>query len=270
MQIEVAGEQVYLYTGGKAIVLEQIAVLPVIVFIHGAEQDHSCWNLQSRWFAHHGYAVVVPDLPGHGRSGGEALASVEELADWVVALLDSLGAQTATLVGHSMGALVVLEATLRYPARVKKLALIGCALPMPVSEALLAAARDNEASAAAMINNSSYSASGQIGGSAVPGLWLLGVNERLMARQRPGVFSVDLSACNDYARSFESLATIVLPVLVIAGSADRMTALNASRALAAAIPGARLEVIAGGGHALMAEKPDVVLDSLREFLFAGR
>jgi pimeloyl-ACP methyl ester carboxylesterase len=266
MEIIVAGQSAYLYSGGKEIDLESIAGLPVVVFIHGAAQDHSCWTPQSRWFAHHGYAVLVPDLPGHGRSGGEPLASVEALAEWVVALLDAVGARRAALVGHSLGSLVAIEAALRHRQRLEKIALLGCALPMPVSATLLEAARNDEAGAASMINNFSYSASAQLGGSAHPGLWLLGVNERLMARQNPGVLGVDLAACNAYSRALESLAAIDLPVLVVAGSHDRMAAPRASRAIAAAISGARLEVIGGSGHALMAEKPDAVLDSLREFL----
>jgi pimeloyl-ACP methyl ester carboxylesterase len=58
--------------------VERIAAQPVIVFIHGAQQDHSCWTLQSRWFAHHGFSVLAPDLPGHGRSGGAPLVLERE------------------------------------------------------------------------------------------------------------------------------------------------------------------------------------------------
>jgi pimeloyl-ACP methyl ester carboxylesterase len=209
--------------------------------------------------------VAAPDLPGHGRSAGAPLASVEACADWIVALLDALGAARAFLIGHSMGALVALETALRYPARVERLALLGAALPMPVADMLLAAARDNEPKAIALVNAWSYSAAGQIGGNTVPGLWLLGMNRRLMERQKPGVFHADLSACNAYQRALESLAAIACPTCVIAGNADRMTPLKASRSLAAAIPGASLAVIPGSGHALMAERPDAVLDALRDF-----
>jgi pimeloyl-ACP methyl ester carboxylesterase len=262
MELTVAGQPAYVYTGGKSFAADK----PVVVFVHGAQQDHSCWNLQSRWFAHHGFSVLVPDLPGHGRSGGAPLASVEALADWIVALLDAAGVKRASLIGHSMGSLVALEATARYPGRVEKLALIGSAVPMPVSEPLLDAAWHNEPKAVAMINNFSYSASGQIGRNTVPGLWLLGVNQRLMERQKPGVFGTDMAACNAYARNLESLAAVATPALVIAGSQDRMTALKSSRALAAALPKARLVVIPGSGHALMAEAPDAVLDGLKDFI----
>jgi pimeloyl-ACP methyl ester carboxylesterase len=47
--------------------------LPLVVFLHGAALDHTVWALLARWFAHRGNAVLAPDLPGHGRSGGEPL-----------------------------------------------------------------------------------------------------------------------------------------------------------------------------------------------------
>ena len=78
---------VYAYTGGKAFDPH----LPTVVFLHGALFDHSAWTLPARWFAHHGHSVLAPDLPGHARSHGEALASVEALADWTLALLDAAG-----------------------------------------------------------------------------------------------------------------------------------------------------------------------------------
>jgi pimeloyl-ACP methyl ester carboxylesterase len=266
MKITVNGLSTYVYTGGKKLAPEAVGSQPVVVFIHGAQQDHTCWTLQSRWFAHHGFSVLVPDLPGHGKSDGEPLASVEAIAGWVVAMLDALGVPQASIIGHSMGSLVTLELAVSHAARVKQAVLIGTSLPMPVAPALLDAARDNEPKAAAMINTWSYSASGQIGGNTVPGLWLLGVNERLMARQKPGVFHVDLAACNAYTRTLESLSAITAPVLIVAGSQDKMTSPKLAKAVQAAIPGARLVSIEGSGHALMAERPDAVLDALIDFL----
>ncbi|UCV05942.1 alpha/beta fold hydrolase [Dechloromonas denitrificans] len=269
MEINVLGQLAYIYNGGKKLTADAVRQQPVVVFIHGAQQDHSCWVLQSRWFAHHGFSVLVPDLPGHGRSAGEALPSVEVLADWIVALLDALGVEKASLIGHSMGSLVALEATVRHAGRVSQTALIGTSLPMPVSQALLDATRDNEPKAVAMINAFSYSATGQIGGNTVPGLWLLGMNQRLMERQKKGVFHTDMNACNAYARSPDSLKEIATPLLIVAGSQDRMTSPKAAKALLGFIPGARLVSIEGSGHALMAERPDAVLDTLRGFIAGG-
>lgn len=262
MHLTVNQQPSYVYTGGKAPAPGHPAA---IVFIHGAQQDHSCWALQSRWFAHHGYTALVPDLPGHGRSGGTPLATVEALAEWIVALLDAAGIAKATLVGHSLGALVVIETALRHTARVDKAVLIAPALPMPVSAALLDAAADDPARAIAQINERSYSPRGQLGGNSAPGLWMLGINQRLMARQPAGTLLADLSACHAYARPIASLAVLSAPTLILGATHDRMVSPQAAQQLAAALPHAQLLTLAGG-HALPAEQPDALLDALQAFV----
>src|ERR1700748_833511 len=76
MQFTVNGSGVFVATGGKAF----DALLPTVVFLHGAGMDHTAWAQHDRWFAHHGYNVLAPDLPGHGRSAGALLASIGEMA----------------------------------------------------------------------------------------------------------------------------------------------------------------------------------------------
>ncbi len=85
------------------------------MFVHGAAHDHSVWAWQARYFAHHGFNVLAVDLPGHGRSAGEALDSVEAIANWIPDLLDVAGIDRAALVGHSLGSLAALEAAARHP-----------------------------------------------------------------------------------------------------------------------------------------------------------
>lgn len=264
MELTVNGQRAYAYTGGKTF----DPALPCVVFIHGAQNDHSVWGLQSRWFAHHGYAVLAVDLPGHGRSGGAPLASIEALADWIAALADAAGVQTATLVGHSMGSLTALEAAFRQPQRFTRLALIGTAVPMPVSDALLGAAKDKEGKAIAMINTWSHSPHGLMGGNTVPGMWMLGASRRLMERQAKGTLHNDLSACNAYTHGLDAAAAIDCPVLVLYGAKDSMTSPKIAAKLATAIRGAQAVPLAGTGHALMAEQPDAVLDTLRAFIVA--
>src|SRR3954462_8286036 len=105
MQLSVNGLETFVATGDRPFDPLQ----PSIVLLHGAGFDHSAWALQSRWFAHHGFGVLAPDLPGHGRSTGAPLASIAAMADWTAALLDAAGAGKARLVGHSMGSLIALE-----------------------------------------------------------------------------------------------------------------------------------------------------------------
>lgn len=99
MDYQVEGKRAYCYTGGKPYKPSQ----PTAVFIHGAQNDHSVWGLQTRYFAHHGYNVLAVDLPGHGRSAGPALTSIEAISAWLLALLDAAGVERALLIGHSMG-----------------------------------------------------------------------------------------------------------------------------------------------------------------------
>ncbi|TRZ93596.1 MAG: alpha/beta hydrolase [Rhodocyclaceae bacterium] len=270
MEIEVDGETAYAYTGGKPF----DANLPCVVFIHGAQNDHSVWSLQSRWFAHHGFGVLAVDLPGHGRSAGNPLASIEYLADWLELVLEIVGAgdtangaaKNVSLVGHSMGSLTALECASRHPARIARVAMIGTAVPMPVSDALLGAARDKEPKAISMINTWSHSPRGTVGGNTVPGMWELGASRRLMERQKPGVLHNDLAACNAYTHGMEAAAALACPALIISGSRDMMTHPKAAAKLAAVIGNVKSVSLDGAGHALMAEQPDAVLDALRSFI----
>lgn len=265
MEFTVNGAKTYAYTGGKPF----NPALPTVVFIHGAENDHSVWALQSRYFAHHGCSVLAVDLPGHGRSEGPLLSSVEAQADWIVALLDSAGVQAATLVGHSMGSLISLETASRFPERVSKIVLIGTAVPMPVSDALLDAARDARPKAEGMVNVWSHGPRGALGGNTVPGMWMMGASMRLMERAAPEVLFNDLNACNAYQRGMEAAAAAQCPALLVVGSRDMMTPPRGAPKLAAAMKDARIASIEGSGHALMAEYPDAVLDALRNFIGAA-
>ena len=266
MELTVQGKGVFCYTGGKAF----DAGLPAVVFIHGAQHDHCVWVLQSRYLAHHGYGVLAADLPGHGRSEGAPLASVEAIADWVVALLDAAGVKQAALVGHSMGSLVALDCAGRYPERVSRIALLGAAFPMRVSPELLEATRNDEPLAQDMVNIWSHSAYAHVPSNPGPGFWVIGENLRLMQRQKPGVMHVDFTACNAYAAGMERAAQVQCPALLVLGRRDVMTPARSGRELAKVIKGARVVEVAGSGHALMAEKPDDVLDALIEFLVNGR
>ncbi len=266
MQLDIDGQSAFIYTGGKAFNPDQ----PCAVFIHGAQNDHSVWGLQSRWFAHHGHSVLAVDLPGHGRSAGKPLPSIEDLADWIERVLEKVGAggtaPNVSLVGHSMGSLAALECASRHPRRIARIAMIGTAVPMPVSDALLDAAQNKEAKAIAMINAWSHSPQGSMGGNTVPGMWLLGASKRLMERQKPGVLYNDLAACNAYTNGMNAAAALTCPVLIVSGSRDMMTHPKAAAKLAAAIKDVRSTRLEGAGHSLMAEQPDAVLDTLRSFI----
>jgi len=262
MNLVVGGQAVYAYTGSRPFDPSQ----PTVLFVHGAANDHGVFALQSRYFAWHGRNVLAVDLPGHGRSAGEALPSVEALAGWLCDVMDAAVLETASVAGHSLGSLAVLEFAARNPDRVRALALLGPAVPMTVSDDLLAAAARNDHVAYELINGWSFSSGGQLGGNEMPGMWMTGNAMRLLERCRDGVLSTDLLACHRYANGLAAAAAVRCPTLAILAARDVMAPLRNAKALLAALTNARTVTLAETGHSLMAERPGEVLDALRPFL----
>ena len=262
MNLVVGGQAVYAYTGSRPFDPSQ----PTVLFVHGAANDHGVFALQSRYFAWHGRNVLAVDLPGHGRSAGEALPSVEALAGWLRDVMDAAALETASVAGHSLGSLAALEFAARNPDRVRALALLGPAVPMTVSDDLLAAAARNDHVAYELINGWSFSSGGQLGGNEMPGMWMTGNAMRLLERCRDGVLSTDLLACHRYANGLAAAAAVRCPTLAILAARDVMAPLRNAKALLAALTNARTVTLAETGHSLMAERPGEVLDALRPFL----
>ena len=258
MLFEINDHVVYAATGSRAPDPAKATVL----FVHGSGQDHSIWVLPTRYFARHDRNVLAVDLPGHGRSGGGPLETIEAIADWLMEVLDAASVKQAAIVGHSLGSLAAIAAAARHPDRVRAIALVGSTLPMPVSEALLEAAENDWHEAIDMLTIWGYSKSAQLGGSPTPGLWMLGAGVRLMERAGPGVIYNDLKACNEYVGGSEQAATVRCPALLILGERDLLTPPRSARRLAETLPDAETVILEGCGHAMLAEQPDAVLDQL--------
>ncbi|MGQ0709513.1 MAG: alpha/beta fold hydrolase [Rhodoferax sp.] len=268
MHYTVHGAPLYCYTGGKPFQPEQ----PTLVFIHGVLNDHSVWILQSRYFAHHGYNVLAIDLPGHGRSGGNACTSVEDAADAVLALLDAAGVPQATLIGHSLGSLIALEAAARAPERITQLALVGTAYPMKVSEALLTASLEQPMKALAMVNTFSRATLAAPPSALGPGTWVYGagmaLGRRILASNRStNLFHTGFTACDRYSGGEEAMRRVTCPVLFALGRNDQMAPPKAAQGLIALCAQPTV-VPLPGGHNQMSETPEELLAALKGFLKA--
>lgn len=262
--------QVYAYTGGKPFDPTQ----PTVVFIHGVLNDHSVWILQSRYLAHHGWNVLALDLPGHGRSGGDAPASVEQAADAVVQVLDALGIAQAALVGHSWGSLIALESAARLQDRATHAVLVGTAYPMKVSPALIEASLNDPMKALTMVNVFSRSTLAPPPSALGPGTWIYGASmalgKRVLASNtQVNVFHRGFVACNSYSNGDAAIAAVQCPLLFLLGSEDQMTHPKAAQGLirTARDAGKQVEVVSiPVGHHQMTEAPEASLMAMKKFL----
>ncbi|HEX5698330.1 MAG TPA: alpha/beta hydrolase [Rhodoferax sp.] len=266
MIFNVNGAPTYCYTGGKAF----DAAKPTAIFIHGVLNDHSVWILQTRYLAHHGWNVLAVDLPGHCRSGGKPPASVEEAADFVLALMDAAGLQQAALVGHSFGSLIALEAAARAPERISHLVLVGIAFPMRVSPALLEASVNDPMQALVMVNVFSRSTLAPPPSALGPGTWVYGASmalgRRVLASNAAvNVFYTGFKACDSYQNGLQAMAQVTCPVQFVLGKVDQMTPPKAAQELIKLARNAKV-VYLPGGHQQMNETPEEMLAALQGFL----
>jgi pimeloyl-ACP methyl ester carboxylesterase len=266
MHLTVNSHATYCYTGGKPF----DAAKPTVVFIHGVLNDHSVWILQTRYFAHHGWNILAPDLPGHCRSEGGPPASVEEAAAFITALLDAAGVQKAALVGHSFGSLIALQVAASTPERVSQLVMVGTAFPMKVSPALLESSLSQPLKAIDMVNVFSHSMLAPPPSALGPGTWLYGGSKALMRRvlhsnRGVNLFHTGFKACDDYRGGDDAMQAVRCPVLFLLGRNDQMTTPKAAQGLVVKAKDGKV-VLIEAGHQLMTEAPDAVLFAMKDFL----
>ncbi|MGI9319450.1 MAG: alpha/beta fold hydrolase [bacterium] len=263
MFVQIDGIDYYAYTAAKPIDPN----FETIVFIHGTAMDHTVWALQSRYFAYHGYNILALDLPGHGQSAGQAMDRIDDYAAWLVELMQHSPGSGFHLIGHSMGALICLEAAAQYGQSIpvlNSLSLVGFSYPMAVTPKLLGAAKDNPTDAYAMMTQWSHTST--VGGEPNPGFWSAGSQMSMMENSRPGAVFTDLTACNNYHSGPEAIAKTGCPILFISGAQDKMAPAKLARKEADINPNAEIVTLPRCGHSIMAENPDGVRNALRQFI----
>lgn len=241
MQLSVGDQSIYVKTAGDP-------AGAAVVFVHGSGGNHQIWLGQLDGLAASGYFLLAPDLPGHGTSGGKPLQSVGALSDWLTQLLDSLGRSTATIVGHSLGALIALDFAARHAQRADAVALLGIVPRMAVNAELMGLAKADDPLAAKLV------ASWSCRKSAESDLVRQQSEQRLLAAAS-GVLWQDLSNCDNYLESASMAAVIRCPVTVISGNEDRMTPASGGAEMAAMIAHANYRILENAGHNMMLEQP---------------
>lgn len=242
-----------------------------VVFISGITADHAGWKLyQVPALTAAGFRCLVFDNRDVGQTGDSPVAryAIAQFAADTVALLDHLGLESVHLVGYSMGGMIAQEIALAHPTRLRTLTLMCSAAKVDaythsMFEAFAVArrklAREEFFSAFALrvFGCEAYAA-------GVPRTWL----ERTLAHPHPQSDAAYLRQSEAILGhdALERVRAIRVPAHVVAGEEDIMLPPRYSRALARSIPGAKLTVIPGAGHAAHIEQPQAFNRAVLEFL----
>lgn len=244
---------------------------PVLVLIHGLGADLSRWREVVDPLSK-SYRVIALDLFGFGQSAKPDISYRGQIyVDQVVALLNALDIETATLIGNSMGGWVALLAAEQNPQRISRLVLVAPAfiqgLPDGVSAESLAAgaAPQSEDDMRAYLTN--VYASPPTDAATVQRL----LREHRTANAGGAIVAISRSlAAGEDAFTAKRLAWLRKTTLIIHGDADGIVPMAASETLAELLPNAHLVSIANAGHWPQLEVPEAFLNVLSNALEAER
>ncbi len=242
-----------------------------VVLLHGQPGGARDWDGVRAALGEHTHTVAI-DRPGW--DGASAAVGLEENALATLDALDALGAERATLVGHSFGAAVASWVAAHHPDRVDALVLVAPAanvaslfpvdrwLALPVAGYLTGASLLASAGVALASGQARRWVAGQLAlderflqdtGRAMrsPAAWrAFAVEQRALIRELPALE--------------EMLPRIDAPTKVVIGTADRIVPLSSARQLADQITGAELIEIEHANHLLPLQHPERIAELITE------
>ena len=239
-----------------------------VILAHGVGMATSFWSGQLAALSAH-FNVVAYDLMGHG--GSELPSEAVSLADYarqLITLMDDLGVASAHLVGHSMGALVVLETALRHPERVLSVTAMNAVYCRSAEQRSAVESRAKSLSRDDMPDAALERWFGNVNPSAHAGAASL--VRHLLTSVDPAGYArtYRLFATSDDAH-VGRLAGLESPALFITGECDPNSTPAMSRAMAAIAPLGAAAIIAGERHMMSLTSPMEVNQRLLEFLLTS-
>ncbi|MGA2664362.1 MAG: alpha/beta hydrolase [Nitrososphaerales archaeon] len=235
---------------------------PSFLLLHGGAGPASMARFASLLAERHGARVITPTHPGFARTKRpDELRSVEGLAQVYAALLDRLGAGDVTVVGNSVGGWIAAELALLGSPRVGRIVLVGAVgIDVPGHP----------------VTDVSKLTPTEIMGLSYHNPKPFLVDPATLTDDQRAVVGANRAALQVYAPRMTDptlagrLARVAAPVLVISGESDRIVGPEYGRAWATAIPGARFELLAGTGHVPQVETPELLLETIWDYVKAGR
>lgn len=253
---------------GVSLAVEKQGTGPAILFIHGYPLDHSIWDEQVAGLD--GWTRIAPDLRGMGRSDAPDLGySMGTYAEDLLALLDSLGVRETVVCGLSMGGYIAFELLRRARHRITGLVLVDTRAEADTAEGkrarevAMAQAREGgaEAIARAMLPRMLARTASEENPALVTRVQMM-----MASNEVSGILGA-LQAMRDRPDSTSLLSKLEgIPTLVMVGEDDQLAPVEASKAIAAGIPGARLEIVSGAGHLTPLERPQQCTSLMLDFL----
>lgn len=236
-----------------------------LLLIHAFPLSGAMWQPQIEALAHN-YRLIVPDLPGFGKTPLTADAySLDDMADWLVSLLDERGLDRVAVAGLSMGGYVAFALLRRHRERITALVLADTRAGADSAEGK--AGRETNAQLA---ENEGASA---IANKMLPSLLSPDASAAATATLRaiiegnaPAGIAAALRAMARRADSTELLADISVPTLIIVGAQDALTPPSEAQAMHSAIVGSQLVELANAGHIANIEQPEAFTTALQGFL----
>ncbi|HLW69526.1 MAG TPA: alpha/beta fold hydrolase [Candidatus Binataceae bacterium] len=238
-----------------------------LVMIHGAQGDQTMFADLAAAFAS-SFRVLTFDQRGSGLSDKPDMAySMAMFADDTALLMDHVGFTSAHILGVSMGGMIAQEFALRHPSKVRTLVL-GCTTaggpkavwlePAPAySTQPMSAEERGRALAEAAFTRGYLKQHPEIIADMIEMRRRRPLDPVALGNRMKAVFSHD---------TYDRLARITCPTLVITGRNDALISWENSRLLAEQIAGAQLEILEPAGHCFWLEQPERAGTAIRRFL----
>lgn len=239
---------------------------PDLVLLHPFPLNHHFWDQLLPSLSPH-YRVIAPDLRGHGQSElGNGPATMEKHAADLLLLCEAEGVDKAVFVGVSIGGYALFEFWRRHRERFGALVLSNTRASVETEESranrLRIADQVLKQGSAAFIDDMLGKLFARATKSERPNI--VEVARKMMQSMSPEDIAGVQRGMADRPDSIETLGTIDVPTLVIAGAED-IPPLSAAELMRDRIAGSRLEVIAGAGHYAAMERPEEYSRVLLQF-----